>query len=533
MKNRQTDVLIVGSGLAGIRAAIEARRAGAAVLVVSRSAVGKASNSAIAKGNFAIPGTGSPEDSPEQHLADIMAGSGGIGDPGLVSVMVRNLEVELDLLTECGAPLNLRSDGSFAVLRSPGHSFPRLLGTRRGSGVELLAPLVARAREMGVGMEQGVEILSLLDNGEGACGAWGVNQRGDPVVIQAGAVVLATGGLGSLYPETNNAPGTFGLGQAMALNKGLSLVDMEFIQFYPTYLRMPGKPRVMVYYETLVAFAGATLRNRRGEDIRELYGLTDGASLTRDRLSRAIASEINAGRGVGADGGAVVMDLSTMKKPEKYRRALPRAVPPDVSEIHVAPVAHFSMGGVAVKPGGETGMPGLWAVGEVAGGIHGANRIGGNALAECLALGRVAGSAAAKHSMRREQLKPLRYQPGLKPASDAGGHNLPAPGERLKLTMGRHAAVLRDAGGLEQALAEIDELKGILEKGPAHRSVAGLRLSMMLDVAHAVCLSALKRRESRGSHFRTDHPRERGEYRGNFLVKKAEGRLAIKFMPRK
>ncbi|MFZ5633778.1 MAG: FAD-binding protein [Bacillota bacterium] len=531
MKNWQTDVLVIGSGLAGIRAAIEARRAGAAVLVVSRGAIGKANNTAISKGYFAVPGAGGPEDGAARHLEDIMAGGGGIGNPALVHVMVDNLDEEAEFLAGCGVPLALRSDGSFLATRVPGHSFPRVLGTRRTSGVELLAPLVARAGETGVRMEQEVEILSLLNDGEGVYGTRGLTRQGEPVTIHAGAVVMATGGVGSLYLNTNNAPGTLGLGQAMALSAGLPLVDMEFIQFYPTYLHMPGKPRVMAFYEVLVAVAGATLRNRHGEDIRELHGLKEGPALTRDRLSRAIASEIRAGRGVGPDGGAVVMDLSTMNSPEKYRRVLPGAIPPAVSEIHVAPVAHFTMGGVAVKPGGETGIPGLWAIGEVAGGIHGANRIGGNALAECLALGRVAGRAAAAHSLRAGLRKPRRDDFAFPFESTAVREDLSAMEEALKRAMNSHAAILRDAAGLAEGLAEINSLRDRLQKTPGSgSSMAAFKLGMMLDVARAVFLSALKREESRGSHFRTDHPAEREEYLGNFLVKKVEGELEIEFV---
>lgn len=530
MKEWQTDVLVLGSGLAGIRAAIEARRPGRAVLVVSRTSIGKANNTAISKGFFAVPGVSDPGDGAGRHLDDIIKGGGHIGDPALVSVMVNNLKGEVGFLTECGVPLALRDDGSLVYSKIPGHTFPRVLGTARSSGVDLLGPLVARAREMGIWMEQGITMLSLVNDGERACGALGCTRQGEPVAIRAGAVILATGGAGGLYLFTNNEPGSVGMGQAMALEAGLPLVDMEFVQFYPTCLHMPGKPRVIVLYEVMVAAAGATLRNRYGEDIRELYGMQDVSSLTRDRLSRALAFEIRAGRGVGPDGEAVTMDLSTMDHPEKYRHLLPGAVPPDASELHVGPVAHFTMGGVAVKPGGETEIPGLWAIGEVAGGIHGANRIGANALAECLALGRVAGGAAAEYSVRagRPESSPKEPEPPFDLGVEAA--DLSSLEETLRRAMSSHAGILREAGGLEECLAGINSLEEALA---GKKSVAALKTGMMLDVARAICLSALARRESRGSHYRLDCPGEREEYLGNFLVRKVKGDLEAKFVPRR
>ncbi|MEW6275835.1 MAG: FAD-binding protein [Bacillota bacterium] len=533
MKSWETDVLVVGGGLAGIRAAVEARRAGSAVLLVSLSPVGKANNSAISKGHFAIPGAGGPGDDFERHFQDIIAGGCRISDPGLVSAMIENLKDEVNFLLDCGVRLARRSDGSLVRSRPPGHSFPRVLSTTRGSGVEVLAPLAARAKEMGVRMVEGIEILSLLTGGEEVCGAWGCARSGEPVLIQAKAVILATGGAGSLYLRTNNAPGTAGLGQAMALSAGLSLVDMEFVQFYPTYLHMPGKPRVMIFYEVLVAVAGATLRNRYGEDIRKLYGMEDVSDLTRDRLSRAIASEIRAGRGVGADGEAVALDLSTLTDPEKYRRHLPRAVPPDAAAVNVAPVAHFTMGGVAVKPGGETEIPGLWAVGEVAGGIHGANRVGGNALAECLAMGRAAGSAAAAHALKPGRRQCPAREIKFPCGPGAGPENLSGLAEALRRILNNHAGVLRDAAGLAEGLAGINDLQDALKKSlGSDNSMVAFKLGMMLDVARAICLSALMRRESRGSHFRADYPAEREDCLGNFLVKKVDGELEIQFRPR-
>ncbi len=533
MKSWETDVLIIGGGLAGIRAAVEARTKGAAVLLVSRGPAGKANNSAVSKGYFAVPGACAPADSPERHFSDIISGGCRINDPELVLAMVNNLEGEINFLVDCGVPLAVRADGSFVCSKPPGHSFPRVLSTLRSSGVDLLAPLVLRAKELGVSMEEGIEILSLLSDEEGACGAWGCTRSGEPLLIRAGAVVLATGGAAGLYLRTNNAPGTVGLGQAMALSAGLSLVDMEFIQFYPTYLHMPGRPRVMVFYEILVAVAGATLRNCDGEDIRKLYGMENGAALTRDRLSRAIASEIRAGRGVGPEKEAVAMDLSTLASPEKYRRFLPKAIPPNASVVHVSPVAHFTMGGVAVKPGGETEISGLWAVGEVAGGIHGANRVGGNALAECLALGRLAGSAAAEHSVKSRRRKFSEKEIEF-PCGPGASAEFSALEESLRKTLNTHAAVLRDAAGLTESLAKIRSWQQERQKDLLRdKSVAAFKMGLMLDVAHAICLAALERKESRGAHFRADYPEENENYLGNFFVRKTNGEMEIKFSARR
>ncbi|MFZ5647451.1 MAG: FAD-dependent oxidoreductase [Bacillota bacterium] len=534
MKSRQVDVLVIGSGLAGIRAAIEARRYGMEVLVVSRSATGKANNSAISKGYFAVPdGLCDPCDSPARHLEDILTGGGGIGDPELVTVMVENMKEEVALLAECGVSLSRKKDGNFLCSRVPGHSFPRVMGTNRNSGVQLLSPLVTRAMEMGVRAESGITLISLVKEGGFVTGAWGYTGNGDAVVISSRAVILATGGAGGLYLRTNNVPGTDGLGHAIALDAGLPLVDMEFVQFYPTYLHMPGLPRVMISYETLVAAAGATLRNRDGHDIREIHGLLDGASLTRDMLSRVIESEIASGRGVGPEGRAVVMDFSTMKNPEKYRKYLPKAVSPGVMQVEVSPVAHFTMGGVAVEAGGKTGIPGLWAIGEAAGGIHGANRIGGNALAECLALGRVAGAAASRYSsgVKLRDISPA----GAVPVSDTGKEACVSQlAVKIRGTMTGHAGILRDAAGLEEALNEINILRvKAEEENRREKTLAGLKICMMLDVAEAVCLSALMRKESRGSHFRSDYPEENEKYLGNIFVNRKNGKMDAQFVPRR
>ncbi len=530
MKKWQIDVLVIGSGLAGIRAALEARLAGATVLLVSEAAIGKANNTAISKGFFAIPGRGNHGDDAGQHLIDIITGGCNLNDPELVTVMVNNLKNEADFLLESGVTLTLRSDGGLRYSKFPGHTFPRVLNTTSGSGVGLLAPLAARAAALGVWMEQGITIISLQKDTDGVCGVWGHTRQGEPVFMQSSAVILATGGAGRLYLHTNNVPGAVGLGQAMALNAGLALVDMEFVQFYPTYLRMPGKPRVIILYEVFVANAGATLRNCLGEDIRNIYNLHDTQTLTRDKLSVAIASEISAGRGVGPDGDAVIMDLSTIKDPAKYHKLLPGAVSPHTSELHVGPVAHFTMGGIAVQPGGETQMPGLWAIGEVAGGIHGANRVGANALAECLALGRVAGNAAALYAQRTGRRTPgTDPVPPFKP--DIPKADLSAVEEALRKTMIAQAGMLRDAESLQACLNTIDALE---EKLAGQKSLGNLKLGMMLDVARAISLSALAREESRGSHYRLDFPDMCDNYLGNFLIQKFDGKkLKTTFLPRR
>jgi aspartate oxidase len=227
------------------------------------------------------------------------------------------------------------------------------------------------------------------------------------------------------------------------------------------------------------------------------------------------------------------MDLSTITSPEKYRRFIPKAVPPGTSTINVAPVAHFTMGGVSVKPGGGTEIPRLWAIGEVAGGMHGANRIGGNALAECLAMGRAAGRAASECARGLNHSMKLPEKAYFLPEITANGTGRPELEALLRRTMSRQAGVLRNAEGLEEGLAWINSLKDSLARknAGAGKSAAEFRMELMLDVAGAICLCALMRRESRGSHYRTDYPAESGEYLGNFLVRKVKGELEIKFQP--
>jgi fumarate reductase (CoM/CoB) subunit A len=291
---------------------------------------------------------------------------------------------------------------------------------------------------------------------------------------------------------------------------------MEFVQFYPTAAGRHG--RRLVLYEALVFHAGAILRNAHGQDILAQYGLKDPIAATRDRVSRAIMQEIGDGRGL--DGG-VVMDFGkeAQRLPAMARRLLPRTWTPEEPKLRVSPTAHFCMGGVVADPGMETALCGLFVAGEVCGGLHGANRLGGNALAEIFVMGALAGSNAADRArtMGIGSLRPVETQDEkdrLEALGHAGRFDAEALSIRLKELMWRHASILRNRQGLEKALEAIGQLQS-QETAVAVTNPKDLRAAVefqnMRRVAETVCRAALMRRESRGAHFRSDFPDEDDE----------------------
>jgi len=359
--------------------------------------------------------------------------------------------------------------------------------------------------------------------------ATGISEDGLFYSIGCRSAVLATGGYARVYLHTNNAPGIQGDGQVMAFAMGVPLKDMEFVQFYPTALGKHGA-RILLY-EVMIFEAGARLKNSAGEDILNKHGLDDPGKLTRDHLARAVMEEIE--KGLGVEGG-VLMDLSGIppERAQVLSSIFPGGWSPVNMELVVSPTAHFCMGGVVTDSEATTSMAGLFAAGEVCAGVHGANRLAGNALSEIFVMGEVAGTNAglsAKETAFPQvpEREIRRERDRLESLLSDTGKDAKELCRSLQSVMWEKAGIIRSAAGLSAALARIEELETLSKtcraENPAHL-MRRLDLDHMLRVSKMVCKAALYRAESRGAHYRSDCPQERNpEWRKNILIRRAGG----------
>ncbi len=534
-----TDVLIVGGGGAGLRAAIEAKRHGVDVLIVSHSRVGYGSNTTISGGAFAAVVRSSDyakdfPDSPDQHLLDTIAGGYFLSNQSLVEIMVQGAEHQVEDLRRFGVRYtNARMCPWIALSTDPGHSYPRMVYGENSFGTDFTFPLRQYAIEQGVRFLEGTLVTKLLKKGQGVVGAMGINAQGHVVAIAAPATILTSGGLGQVYLRTDTTGGTTGDGYALAFEAGAILQDMEFVQFYPVGL---GTGTPGLFYECFLLGTGGRLLNRLGEDIVVKHELTSPMLLTRDRLSRAIAEELIGGLGFE---DRVVLDLTEVlgDKMKVLRPILPKASLRGELRFLVSPTAHFQMGGVKINERTETSVVGLYAAGEVCAGIHGANRLSGNALTELWVFGTIAGREAAQMA-KEAKMNPLSS--GVIAAETrrlqqlAAGRKSESPEplrQSLRETMWHRAGLVRDAQGLKQALNEIDDLK------ERHRHifvddgrglVRAVRLGNMLTVSEMICRTALCRNESRGAHYRRDSPTQNNDdWLCNVRLTKKGGQIAL------
>jgi succinate dehydrogenase/fumarate reductase flavoprotein subunit len=519
------DVLIVGGGGAGMCAAIEARKAGKDVLVVSKARVGYGNNTFLSAGAFSASGWGDRKDNSQRHLKDTLYSGRFINNPRLSGNFVELAHEQVPFLESCGVAFNSKDD-AVRVGLAPGHSIPRNVWTKNSKGSGFMLPLIDTARKTGVRFLDNTLISKLFVQHHKICGAAGVNAAGSLVKITAPAVILTTGGFARIYDRNNNAPGISGSGHALAYELGLPLRDMEFVQFYPTYGTL---------YEVTVVRFGVKLRNALNEDILEKYRMTDVSSITRDKLARAVFMEIK--DGLGVDGGIV---LDTGHIPEgrlnRIKGFFPKKKEGGKSSMIVGPTAHFCMGGVVVDDSAMTDVDGLFAAGEVCGGAHGANRLGGNALAEVFAMGRQAGKNASEYAGRQGlvELKSALFteeENRLINFGAGGGEDFRSLRSSLKKIMWQNAGIIRDRQGLENAVSTIMDIRHQLQRSSARTARAilvRLELEAMLTVSEAVCRSALMRQESRGAHYRLDYPEEdNGNWLKNIFVQKKKSDMGI------
>lgn len=531
------DILVIGGGGSGLRAAIEAREMGVDVIVVSKSRVGYGSNTFISKGTFAAAtGWWDSRDDPEVHIKDTRIGGRFINDQKLLAAVAREAGAQISFLEKCGVNF-LKQDGKIRVTHTPGHSYPRHVRGEHQTGRDFILPLREYAQKIGVRFAEKILITRFFTSKGRIAAATGIAQDGRFLCFVTNCSILATGGFAQVYLHNNNAAGMTGDGQALAFELGMPLKDLEFVQFYPTALGNLGS-RIFLY-EAFVFQAGAVLKNSKGDDIIAKYGLSDIMAMTRDRLTRAIMQEILEGRGV-ADG--VIMDLSTVSEDRLTRlhHLLPAVSPPGKREFIVSPTAHFCMGGIIIDESAETSVHGLFAAGEVCAGAHGANRLGGNALSEVFAIGGIAGRNAALRAMENGRPE----IPEKEIASEKVRlESLLSKGDRsprelrhyIKEMMWYKAGIIRKGKNLEEALGQIEELKSFASKlqiKDVRGLIKSLELQNMLVLIEMVCRAALLRTESRGAHYRSDYPEEDNDnWLKNIVICKQDSGMRLEAVP--
>ncbi|MDP6099823.1 MAG: FAD-binding protein, partial [Dehalococcoidia bacterium] len=525
-------------GGAGLRAAIAARQSGAAdVVLASKSRPGYGNNTAIAGGAFAAAaGWRDPQDIPHHHLRDTVIGGRFINNQALVATVAGGGKRQVLDFQAFGVKFRRDSKEGLYVARAPGHSYAHHVYGENRIGTDFTLPLRAQADRDGVKFMEGVFVTRLLQRAGRVVGAMALDRDAHPVVINAVVTVLACGGLGQLYLHTNNAAGTTADGYALAYHAGLTLRDMEFVQFYPTALGELGSRNLI--YEAFVFNGGAIIRNSQGEDVRVRHGLQDPMVFTRDRFTRALMTEILEGR---ATADKLTMDLTPVP-PETLAKLTP-LLPREERErrqFPVAPTAHFAMGGLDIDTDSHTALPGLLACGEVCGGVHGANRLAGNALTEVFVFGTIAGEEAAHLSAGTQPDSPegddvLGEVDRLRQSASGQTGQSQQLRRALKQVMWDKVGVIRDHAGLQGALAEIaslNEAVGVAGAACPRELVKLLEMDYMLTTAEMVCRAALKRSESRGAHFRTDSPQEDNQgWLKNITIRRRGSQMEMDTVP--
>jgi succinate dehydrogenase/fumarate reductase flavoprotein subunit len=491
VKEIKTDVLVIGSGVAGIMAALTAARMGCEVVLVSKLSL-RSGNSGISAGAWIFP---TAELTPDRYIQLIMKTGKEINNRQLVRVIAERGEGMTQRLRDMGLPLVRLADRYWTV---------ETRGSRKGPGMTLVDGLLEHIRDDRIIALPWVSILDLVVDEGRASGAIGLSKTGDPVAIAARSVILATGGGGSLYRRNDNHGRMLGDGYWLALAAGLPLCDMEFVQFYPLALSEPRLP-TMIVDEPFPNEARVV--NTRGEDVVKKHGLpadlNEIANTCRDQLTLILAMEKKR-EDVYLDYTAVPGDAWQRPPLERLYRANPdfRHRP-----FSVGPAVHFFMGGVEIDAHAQTEISGLFAAGEVTSGVHGANRLGGNALAECLVFGEVAGESAARCALEGGSWKPhVHPMNGSLSWRDETGRARTLLQEVQDL-MWLHAGPIRNAESLRKGVAGALRLESRLDGFiPEKGSVEHNAMKGSLLISKAIMRASLEREESRGAHYREDCP---------------------------
>jgi succinate dehydrogenase / fumarate reductase flavoprotein subunit len=581
------DVLVIGAGGAGLRAAIEASASGVSVGLVCKSLLGKA-HTVMAEGGMAASlGNVDNRDNWKVHFSDTMRGGQYVNNWRMAELHAREAPDRVRELEAWGAVFDRTPDGKILQRNFGGHRYPRLAHVGDRTGLEMIRTLQDHGIHQGMTVHMECTVLELLKDGDRVVGAFGYErEHGRFMQFRAKAVVIATGGIGRAYKITSNSWEGTGDGHALAYRAGAELIDMEFIQFHPTGMVWPPSVKGLLVTEG-VRGEGGVLRNKEGkrfmfDDIPENYKnqtadneeegwrYTQGDKnarrppelLTRDHVARCIMREVKAGR--GSPHGGVFLDISWIKEKlpnaaEHIKKKLPsmyhqfmQLAEIDITAVpmEIGPTTHYIMGGVRVDSDSQMStVPGLFAAGECAAGINGANRLGGNSLSDLLVFGKRAGEYAAKYAKENShgQINPSQVdeiaKDSLKPFDRAGNADGPFQiQQELQDTMQDLVGIVRVESEMQQAAEKITRLwektrnvsvSGNREYNPGWHTAVDL--NNLLVVSEAIALSALERKESRGGHFREDYPDKDAAYAKFNVVsyQGLDGKMAIRREPLK
>jgi succinate dehydrogenase / fumarate reductase flavoprotein subunit len=569
------DVLVIGAGGAGLRAAIEAAAQGVSVGLVCKSLLGKA-HTVMAEGGIAAAlGNVWPEDNWQVHFRDTMRGGKMLNNWRMAQLHAQEAPERVLELERWGALFDRTKDGLILQRDFGGHRYARLAHVGDRTGLEMIRTLQYHVIHQGIDVYMECKIERLLTDGERVTGAFGYwRSTGKFVVFKAKAVVLATGGIGKAWKITSNSWEYTGDGHSLALWAGADLIDMEFVQFHPTGMVWPPSVRGILVTEG-VRGDGGMLKNNKGERfmfnyIPEFFKAETADNeaeadrwyddkknnrrtpdlLPRDEVARAINAEVKAGR--GSPRGGVFLDINTRRSADYIKRRLPsmyhqfkELAGVDITKeaMEVGPTCHYAMGGVRVDADTARGtVAGLFAAGEVAGGMHGSNRLGGNSLSDLLVFGQRSGLHAALYAKNlgsrltvdAGQVQALASE-ALAPFSRSGGENPYAIQSELQDTMQDLVGIIRTETELKEALKRIEHLKiraikvrveGGRTYNPGWHTALDLR--SLLTIAECVTLAALERKESRGGHTRDDYPTTEREWgKVNVVLRQKNGTVQV------
>jgi len=587
------DVVVVGAGGSGLRAAIEARQAGKRTAIISKSLFGKAHTVMAEGGCAAAMGNVNPNDNWQVHFRDTMRGGKFLNNWRMAELHAKEAPDRVYELEAWGALFDRTKDGKISQRNFGGHEYPRLAHVGDRTGLEMIRTLQQRvvalqqedARAHGdpeamIKVFAETTIIELMKDGDRIAGALGyIRENGQFVLFEAPAVILATGGIGKTFKVSSNSWEYTGDGHALALLAGATLLNMEFVQFHPTHMVWPISVAGLLVTES-VRGDGGVLRNSEGKrymfnyvpDVfRAQYAETEEEAdrwytdpdhnrrppelLPRDEVARANLAEVRAGR--GSPHGGVFLDIASRRTPEEILRRLPsmyhqfkELADVDITKepMEVGPAQHYVMGGVEVDP--DTGaaiVPGLFAAGEVSGGMHGSNRLGGNSLSDLLVFGRRAGEGAVEYldslgdsrpAASDAELEAARAE-ALAPLERSGGENPYTVHAEVQQTMSDLVGIIRKEEEIKQALAELEKLRTraanvSAEGGPAYNPGWHLALDLrnIMLIADCVAQAALERQESRGGHTRDDFPGMSPEWRKVNVICTLDGdRVALRRQP--
>jgi succinate dehydrogenase / fumarate reductase, flavoprotein subunit len=579
-ETHEHDVIVIGAGGAGLRAAIEAAAQGVSVGLVCKSLLGKAHTVMAEGGIAAAMGNVWPEDNWQVHFRDTMRGGKMLNNWRMAQLHAKEAPDRVLELEEWGALFDRTPDGLISQRDFGGHRYARLAHVGDRTGLEMIRTLQQRTVALGIDVYMECTVTELLKDGDRISGAFAYwRESGRFLVFEAPAVVLATGGIGKAYQVTSNSWEYTGDGHALAMRAGASLINMEFVQFHPTGMVWPLSVRGLLVTES-VRGDGGVLKNSEGkrfmfdyipeyfkaetaDTVQEADGWYDDKKnnrrppelLPRDEVARAINAEIKAGR--GSEHGGVYLDIASRRSPEFIKRRLPsmyhqfmELAGVDITQtpMEIAPTCHYVMGGVEVDP--DTGMSivdGLFAAGEVSGGMHGSNRLGGNSLSDLLVFGKRSGNGAAYYAVRVAKNRPrvddadvaAAAEAALAAFSESGTENPYTLQTDLQATMQSLVGIIRREEELVESLSKLAEMKQRLPRVAVEGNRQynpgwhlALDLQNMLIVSECIAMAALERTESRGGHTREDHPGPSDEWATiNLVLTLSGGDVELKRQP--